>query len=34
MDKANTKQSRLKRKKAVKIELTHRDEKVLRALYK
>lgn len=34
MDKAKTKQSRLKRKKAEKIELTHRDEVILRALYK
>ena len=34
MDKANTKQSRLKRKKADKIELTLRDEIILRALYK
>lgn len=34
MDKANTKQSRLKRKKADPIDLTHRDEAILRALYK
>lgn len=34
MDKPKTKQSRLKRKKADPIELTKRDETILRALYK
>lgn len=34
MDKPKLKQSRLKRKKAAPIKLTHRDETILRALYK
>jgi len=34
MDKSKTKQSRLKRKKAGSIDLTHRDEVILRTLYK
>ncbi len=34
MDKPKTKQSRLKRKKAATIVLTHRDETILRALHK